>query len=117
MLIYAGDAAVAGLIEGLKLEDINNSRSRAAACLGKIANKNAVQPLMVVLQDENDFIVIAAAKALGELGDPAAIPGLLKTMGHKSLLVRTAGSAAIKKLKDLWTADPLSPPWRMTMNA
>lgn len=106
LLLYAGDAAVPGLIEGLKQENINNSRSRAAECLGKIGNINAVQPLLEVLDDENEFCVMAAAKALGKLGAPSAIPGLLQTLGHKSLLVRTAGSSALKKLKDHWTPEP-----------
>ena len=109
LLVYAGDAAVPGLIDGLKQENINNSQARAAACLSKIGNRIAVPPLVDVLQDENDFCVSASAKALGELGDPMAIPGLLQTLCHKSLLVRTAGSSALKKLKGVWTPDPFIP--------
>jgi hypothetical protein len=106
LLVYAGDAAVPGLIEGLKQENINNSQARAAALLGEIGDQQAVQPLIHALQSENDFCVIAAAKALGKLGSPAAIPGLLQSLGHKSLHVRTAGSSALKALKDLWTPEP-----------
>lgn len=106
LLVYAGDAAVAGLIESLKQENINNSRARAAACLGEISNKQAIKPLLDTLQDENEFCVIAAAKALCKFGDPAAIPGLLQILRHKSLLVRKAGSSCLKKLKNVWTSEP-----------
>jgi hypothetical protein len=106
LLIFAGDAAVPGLIAGLNQEDGYNSRSRAAACLGEIGNKDAVFALLDVLKEDSVIDVIAAAKALGKLGSPAAIPGLLQILGHNSLLVRPAGSSALKKLKDLWTPEP-----------
>ncbi len=106
VLKFAGDAAVPGLIAGLNQENGYNSRSRAAACLGEIGNKDAVSPLLDVLNDGTVIDMITVAKALGKLGSPEAIPGLLQILGHKSPLVRPAGSSALKTLKDFWTPEP-----------
>lgn len=48
----------------------------------------SVQILIPLLEDPDDRVVYASAVALGHRGDPAAIPALLKLIGHPNPQVR-----------------------------
>lgn len=72
-LIAFGAPAVDVLVEALKNPDAH-TRRLAAAALGDIADKRAVEPLALVAQSDEDYAVrTAAVAALGELKDPRAV--------------------------------------------
>lgn len=53
-------------------------RSKAAEVLGNIGNSRAIDPLIKVLLNDEDFFVRAsAAEALGKIGDPRAVEALI----------------------------------------
>ncbi len=51
-------------------------RVQAATTLGKLRAKEAVGPLKNALKDKNELVVISAAAALGQIGDPSAVKDL-----------------------------------------
>ncbi|MGD1931516.1 MAG: HEAT repeat domain-containing protein [Leptolyngbyaceae cyanobacterium] len=77
------DSAIQVLIAALLDEDDRTEaggyplRRNAARALGKLADRQAVAPLIQVLSCTDFYVREAAAKALESLGDPAAIPQLL----------------------------------------
>jgi len=76
LLVAAGAAADARsdyLINMLETGATYRVRVQAATTLGVIRCNSAVPALGRALADESDFVVIAAAAALGQIGDPAAI--------------------------------------------
>ncbi|MBN0048213.1 HEAT repeat domain-containing protein [Streptomyces actuosus] len=55
-------------------------RGRAAQVLGQLAHRPAVAPLCRLLADRDPEVRLAAARALGRIGDPAAVPDLLESL-------------------------------------
>jgi HEAT repeat protein len=95
-----GDAlAVDPLITKLKDRDEDQDvRTAAAKALGKIGN-SAVNPLIAVLTNSDNFANRAAAIALGEIGDARAIDPLiavLKCEGHYA--TRETAANVLEKL-------------------
>ncbi|MCB9761134.1 MAG: HEAT repeat domain-containing protein [Alphaproteobacteria bacterium] len=74
----ADPEAVDGLVAAL-LDPSPPVVCEAAAALGAIGA--ARRPLEALLRHPNRNVVMAATRALGALGDPAAIPALLSTLG------------------------------------
>ncbi|GAB4519975.1 MAG: hypothetical protein OHK0046_29630 [Anaerolineae bacterium] len=84
-------------VAALALGDIGDNRSvqallraldqgvmNAAVALGKLKDRWAVKPLMDVMHNDtlHHAMRILAARALGEIGDPAPIPVLLEWLHH-----------------------------------
>lgn len=96
--------AVPALVPLLKHEDAN-VRDEAAYALLEIGDASAVQPLIDAV-DLNSRIKgigranMRIAEALGELGDKAAVPALLKMTSARDDLVRLSAVGALGKLKD-----------------
>jgi hypothetical protein len=95
-------AAVPALVDLLKNDKLNTVRYNAAAALGKIgqAARKAVPNLIVALQFDTDGVDREAAKALGLIGDPAAVLTLgeaVKT--SKETEVRLAAVISLGQLK------------------
>lgn len=106
-IVRAGDnrsvTSVEGLIENLKSPD-GNVRRLAASALGKIRDRRAVIPLINLLKVEvKPQVRQYAVKALGEIGDPSAIPTLQVISASTSEMYYTQISAqkALKKLQRL----------------
>ncbi|WP_301677416.1 HEAT repeat domain-containing protein [Methanoculleus methanifontis] len=59
------------------------------------AGATAVEPLVRVLEDRDDSIRRRAAKILGEIGDPHAVPGLMNLLHDDYYSVRREAAAAI----------------------
>lgn len=76
-------------------------RRLAARELGKRKHKQALSPLVDALQHDRDvWVREAAAQALGDLGDRAALPALHAVVSNtqESGLVREAAVRAIQTL-------------------
>jgi HEAT repeat protein len=73
--------------------------------LGRAKDKRAVQSLMRVVQGEEGSIVGAAIRALGELGDPAALDVILEALKKKSDAYGWWVRNAVLELADASTVD------------
>lgn len=68
------------LIDCLK----KRSKKDAAEALGKMCDRKAVDPLIAFLDDDDKFVWIESAKALGEIGARETIPHIVKKLGQDS---------------------------------
>jgi|LSQX01.2.fsa_nt_gb hypothetical protein len=84
------DSRTEYLIKMLETGNTYLVKVQAAGSLGKIRATTAVPALIRALDDKEELVVIAAATALGQIGDAAAIDALQK-------LSQTARSTAVKK--------------------
>ncbi len=77
-------------------------RDRAAIVLHRFGQGVAEKYLIRALENDDEFIRLAAAKHLGPVGDPAAIPSLVEALDDDNMLVQRAvihalGSLGAKK--------------------
>lgn len=82
-------AAIPHLLKELKSESVG-TRRLAAIALGRIDREGQTVPVLIDLLDEDWFSVAGAVEGLGYMGPnaEAAVPALMKTLGHKSVLIR-----------------------------
>ncbi|MBK9745769.1 MAG: HEAT repeat domain-containing protein [Chloroflexi bacterium] len=73
-------------------------RSSAAAALGRLGDKRAIDPLFPLLKDATDSVRISAIIALGKLGDARALDPLLSLSKDATDSVRISAAAALGKL-------------------
>lgn len=77
VLAQIGEPAVLPLIQALKSEN-SQTRGYAAFALGIIGAKQAVDPIVTLLETEADFLAkLCLISALGRIGDPRAVDILL----------------------------------------
>jgi len=88
------------LVEQLKSATDFRVRVSAALQLGKSLTGDAAQPLEAALDDSNASVRAAAAAALKNLGDQAALPALTAHRSDKSEAVRAQVAAAIRSLEE-----------------
>ncbi len=77
------------------------ARTSAATALGKLLDPALCEPLLVELEsrlDSDSTLVSYIAEALGELGNPKAIPSLAKLVGHGDPDVQRDASFALARL-------------------
>ncbi|MDD2715643.1 MAG: HEAT repeat domain-containing protein [Candidatus Wallbacteria bacterium] len=67
--------------------------------LGKIGSVQAVEHLLLVLNNENDDLVYVAAESLGKIGDERAVDGLIPLLKEKSGDLRFVAAKALGKIK------------------
>ncbi|MDX9863427.1 MAG: HEAT repeat domain-containing protein [Anaerolineaceae bacterium] len=72
----------------------------AAEALIRIG-RPAVSPLRQILAQAEDLSAIAAALALGRIGDPGAVPSLIQALHHRHDEVRRQAAMALGKMKAL----------------
>jgi len=94
-LVRHGSATAGLLILQLNAEDLEVRRS-AVVALGRIGDASATSALVNKLDDR--FLAIDAANALGEIGEPQAVDGLLKLIGDEDASVRQAAVAALNSI-------------------
>jgi hypothetical protein len=86
--VLAAPASVSDLAERAKHSDDFRVRLEAVLELGKSADPEALDPLVRALDDPNASVRTAAAAALEELGEPAAVPALKSHANDRSDAVR-----------------------------
>ena len=117
-LAKMGAHSVSGLIAALK-GDRFRARQWAAWALGEIGDKRAVDPLIEVMQGDNEYAVrTAAATSLGQIKDQRAIWVLVATLKLRDETtperqtaleeLRQATALAMRKIGDPFTAKPAS---------
>jgi phycocyanobilin lyase alpha subunit len=91
-------------IANLSAEDASQ-RYYAAWWLGKLRSKEAVEPLLEALQADEERTELGgyplkrnAARALGEIKDPSAIPALTDALSSDDFYVREAAVLAIEAI-------------------
>lgn len=65
------------------------ARAEAALALGLVRTPDAVDALVVALDDDHDEVRAAAVDALGRIADPRAVPALLARLANQSRHQRT----------------------------
>jgi HEAT repeat protein len=97
--MLGGGEAVRALIRTVEndYEDLI-VRGRAAMMLGKIGDKSAVGPLIRALNAPGYQTPLYAAQALGHLGDPRAIPQLLRIAENSRDRLQETAWEALEKL-------------------
>lgn len=97
-------------LQGDDLQD----RYYAAWYLGTVRDPRGVEPLLLALQDERDRTALGgyplrrnAAKALGQIGDARAVPGLIEALTCTDFHVREEAAYALAQLGDKRAVDPL----------
>src|SRR5262245_12036134 len=89
----AGAAAVPGLIRELE-SGTPGSAPIAAALLGDIGDRRATLPLSTALDRRPDLAMVAL-DALARIGDPTAVPALVRASESSELETRRRGYAAL----------------------
>jgi HEAT repeat protein len=114
-LIVLGEQASDALINALQAED-THTRAWAAYILGKLRIRKAVDPLLVLFHaDLNPQERVNAAAALGEIGDPKAVPALIEAMSRSGVsfgvtfgLVDLGQKALDAIVAALWTGNSIT---------
>jgi HEAT repeat protein len=74
--------------------------------LARGGNRN-LSAMITALRSSDDDVVMYAATALGEARDPAAVPHLIRLLGHADLNVAQAAIDALGKLRAQSAASPI----------
>jgi HEAT repeat protein len=84
------------LIEVLRASPESGTRAQAARSLGRQRAGEAVGPLTKALGDEVEWVRVASAGALGEIGAPEAAPALLERLSDTRAVQRAARGALVE---------------------
>ncbi len=83
-----------------------DQRRHAILALGELQHRGAVEALAKLLRDPNVHLRVAAARALGEIGDPAALPALRaaledreRTTTNEDVSVSEVASEALRRIE------------------
>jgi len=94
----AGTAAVPGLMRELE-SGTPGSAAIAAAILGDIGDRRATVPLSAAVDRRPDLAMVAL-DALARIGDPTAVPALVRASESSDLETRRRAYAALLTLRD-----------------
>jgi HEAT repeat protein len=98
---------VAGLIKVLGDDRDFQRRRDAAAALGELADKRALDALTAALKDADEFVRQHSARALGRLGDAAAVEAVGEALKDGSAGVREAAAKALGEIGELGASESL----------
>ena len=98
---------VEGLVKALVYKKDADVRCAAAKALGNMADKLAVDGLIVVLKDPDSKVRYTAADALGKIGDARAVDGLVVVLEDPNMDVRVRAVEALGKIGDAKAVDGL----------
>jgi HEAT repeat protein len=79
--------------------------------LGKIGDPSIVPELLRVLQDEDLWVGVYAARALAEARAASAVPELIERLKHPETQMRRAAARALGRIGDERAATPLITAW------
>ncbi len=105
------DGALPALRAGLRYPS-GAVRLQCAAALGVVRDAPSGPELVVLLRDERSLVAAAAANALGQIGDPSAIPALIQGLAAKDLAVREESRSALTRMNSGEDLGADSGPWR-----
>jgi HEAT repeat protein len=101
---FAGETYEQKLIRALRHSE-PTVPIRAAAILGKLGSRAAVEPLIELAESTSDpYIQEVAVEALGKVGEPQAVPCLERLSREGPLRVRSAAKQALKAIRGLANA-------------
>jgi HEAT repeat protein len=100
-----GAPSVEGLIGALRHPD-DDVRWKAAIALGEIGDPRAIEPLLLLLCDDDRFVRGRAAHALGMIGKPA-VGHLIRALKEGDVGTRWGAALALGKTKNLIAVEPL----------
>jgi len=108
-LRYFKEPRVIKLLIGALHDQDAYIRSVSAEALGEIGDKQAVDPIIELLNDKinRGKSQVSAAVALGNLGGKKATPALLKSLRSENVYVREASARALGKIGDPTAVDLL----------
>jgi HEAT repeat protein len=99
------ERAVEPLLTAFKNDETGGVRWKAAEALSKLGTYS-VAGLIGALQHDDDDVRWKAAIALGEIGDPQAIPSLIRVLCDKDRFVRSRAAYALSMIGEP-AVDPL----------
>jgi HEAT repeat protein len=100
-----GAATVAAIEAAARREGDPNARAALLLALGRTGRREAIAPLLAVLEEGNLWLQVHALEALGSVGDPEIAPRLLPLLGNESL--RQGALHALARLRSAVAAEPL----------
>ena len=100
-LVQNGKDYISLFVEYLK-DDNRDVREGTVWVLGELRAREAVEPLIEVLNTDDDWVVRSyAAIALGQIGDPFAVESLIKVLKSKSIENVMASSSSAQALGEI----------------
>lgn len=98
LLVQLGEPAVLPLVGELHYHE-SEVRRRAVHALGQIGNHAAVEPLIRLLDEDEDKLVLwCVALALGKFADSSAVPSLRSALEDEDSNVGTAAASALARI-------------------
>jgi HEAT repeat protein len=95
-------AAIPSLVELLNRDRQDAVRGAAAVALGELGDELAVVPLAQILvpargsrRTKNPFVLMAAARSLGQIGSTAGVPALVITLNNEAADIEVRREAAV----------------------
>lgn len=102
----APDAATVAAIEAAaRREGDPNARAALLLALGRTGRREAIAPLLAVLEEGNLWLQVHALEALGSVGDPEIAPRILPLLGNDAL--RQGALHTLARLRSPVAAEPL----------
>ncbi|MBK8597623.1 MAG: HEAT repeat domain-containing protein [Holophagales bacterium] len=96
---------VSAIEAAVRREGDPNARASLILALGRTGRREAISPLLAVLEEGNLWLQVHALEALGSIGDPEIAPRLLPLLGNDSL--RQGTLHALARLRSAIAAEPL----------
>jgi HEAT repeat protein len=100
-----GAETVSAIEAAVRREGDPNARAALLLALGRTGRREAISPLLAVLEEGNLWLQVHALEALGSVGDPEIAPRLLPLLGNDSL--RQGALHALARLRSPVAAEPL----------
>ena len=89
-------------------DEARSVRKFAAGALGSIGDVRAVEPLIAMLKDDEDYVAcVYAAGALGSIGDTRAVEPLITMLKNEHPSMRGHAAEALGKIGDPRAVEPL----------
>lgn len=94
---------------------VRKAAAKALAVLGKFDSR-AMEPLIQALSDQDKYVRIAVAEALGEQKDVRAVEPLIEALGYEDCGVKKAAAWALGQIRDIRAVEPLIKAFQYDLN-
>jgi HEAT repeat protein len=88
-------AAAAAVYRRLMTDPDQDARRETASILGRLRAADAVEPLVKSIMDADEGVRVASIKALGAIGDMAAVGPLIVVLAHEQVRARQTGRSSL----------------------